>query len=205
MYVMKFGLFKKKAWIETIKVDELEKEMLRIENHITLISKEIERLEKQKKELFRKGIGKSDIEKLLIAEKIKDVDAEIKMKLKEYNRLMKQRRALSNLLRLKKWESRLKERGIWERIKSIEPETLIKALSEVEFEEAQFEKNLDKINQILGAQYAAVEMDETTQEILKLWEKVEKAELTPEAVEEQLAIKVTAEEEEEKEKEKETI
>ena len=201
-----FSLFKRKPWIETLKVEELEKEKIRIENHIALISKEIERLERQKKELFRKGIGKSDIEKLLLAEKIKDIDAEIRMKLKECNRLIKQRRALSNLIRLKTWESRLREKGIWEKIKSVEPETLVRILSEIEFEEAQFDRNIDKINEILGAKYEAVEMDEATQELMKLWERVEKAELTPEAVEEHLAVKVTEEEKEkEKEKEKELL
>ena len=197
----------KKPWIETVKVGELEKELMRIDNQVLLISKEIERLEKQKRELFRKGIGKSDVEKLLLAEKIKDLDAEIKMKLKEYNRLMKQRRALSNLIRLKKWEDKLKEKGIWEKLKSIEPDKLMQMLTNVEFEEKMFEENIDKINQILGAEFARVEVDESTKEILQLWEKVEKAELAPEAVEEQLSVKVRAEaeEEEEKEKEKEVV
>ena len=198
--------FKKKTWIETVKVEDLQRELLHIDNQIMLLSKEIEKLEKQKKELFKKGVGKSDVEKLLLAEKIKDLDAEIRMKLKEYNRLMKQRRALSNLMRLKKWENKLKEKGIWEKIKSIEPEKLMQMLTNVEFEEQVFEQNIDKINQILGTEFAKVEVDESTKEILQLWEKVEKAELTPEAVEEQLTVKVKAEEEEEEEeKEKETI
>ena len=194
-----FGL--RKSWIESVKVDELEKELMHVDNQIMLISKEIERLEKQKKELFRKGIGKSDIEKLLLAEKIKDLDAEIKMKLKEYNKLMKQRRALSNLIRLKKWESKLKEKGIWDKLKNMEPDKLMQMLTNVEFEEKMFEENIDKINQVLGAKFTQVEVDESTKEILQLWSKVEKAELTPEAVEEQLEVKLKAEEEEGEEKE----
>ncbi len=196
------GLKKSKSWIETVKVEDLERELMQVDNQIMLLSKEIERLEKQKKELFRQGIGKSDIEKLLLAEKIKDLDAEIKMKLREYNRLMKQRRALSNLIRLKKWEDKLKEKGIWEKLKSIEPDKLIRVLTNVEFEERLFEENIDRINQLLGEELARVEIDESTKEILRLWEKVEKAELTPEAVEEQLRVRVRAAEEE-KEREKE--
>ena len=198
-----FGRKKSKDWIEKVKVEELEKERLRIDNQIQLLSREIQKLEKQKKELFRQGIGKSEVEKMLLAEKIKDLDAEIKMKIKEYNTLMKQRRALSNLIRLKKWEGRLKEKGIWEKIKSIEPERLIKMLTEVEFQEEVFEKNIDKINEILGAQYAQVEMDETTREIMEMWEKVEKAELSPEAIEEKLEVKIAEKKEEEEEEEKE--
>jgi len=189
----------RKPWIEKVKVEDLEKEKLKVDNHILLISKEIEKLEKEKKELFRQGIGKSDIEKLLLAEKIKELDAEVKMKIREYRRLMKQRRALSNLIRLKKWEKQLKEKGIWEKIKSIEPDKLMQMLTEVEFKEAQFEKNLDKINEILGAEYAKIEVDEATREIMQMWEKVEKAELSPEEVEEKLTVKVAEKEEEEKE------
>ena len=189
----------RKPWIEKVKVEDLEKEKLKVDNHILLISKEIEKLEKEKKELFRQGIGKSDIEKLLLAEKIKELDAEVRMKIREYRRLMKQRRALSNLIRLKKWEKQLKEKGIWEKIKSIEPDKLMQMLTEVEFKEAQFEKNLDKINEILGAEYAKIEVDEATREIMQMWEKVEKAELSPEEVEEKLTVKVAEKEEEEKE------
>ncbi len=192
-------IFKRKDWLETVKPEELEKERLRIDNQIQLLSREIQRLEKAKKDLFRQGIGKSEVEKMLLAEKIKDIDAEVKMKLREYNSLMKQRRALSNLLRLKKWEARLKEKGIWEKIKSVEPERLIKALTEVEFQEDMFEKNVDKINEILGAQFARVEVDEATKEIMQMWEKVEKAELSPEAVEEELTVKLREKEEEEEE------
>ena len=43
----------KKSWIEAVKVNELEKELMHIDNQILLISKEIERLEKQKKPTSR--------------------------------------------------------------------------------------------------------------------------------------------------------
>ena len=190
-----------KSWIEKVRVEDLEKEMLKLDNQIAVLGKEIERLEKRKKELFQQGIGKSDVEKLLLAEKIKDLDAEIKMKLREYNKLMKQRRALSNLIRLKRWEAKLKEKGIWENIKSIEPERLMQMLTEVQFTEEQFDRNIDKINEILGREAAAVEIDDSTKEILELWEKVEKSELTPEAVEEELTVRL----EEKREKEEETL
>lgn len=187
---------KERPWIETITVEELEKELMQLDNQIMLLSKEIERLEKQKKELFQKGVGKSDVEKILLAEKIKDLDMEVKMKLKEYNRMMKQRRALSNLIRLKKWENRLKEKGIWDKIKNVETEKLMKMLTEVEFTDKAFEANIDKINEILGREIETMELDTSTKEILELWEKVEKAEMTPESVEERLSVKI-----EEKEKE----
>jgi len=190
-----------KPWIEVVKVEELQRELMQLDNQITLLSKEIERLEKQKKELFQKGIGKSDIEKILLAEKIKDLDAEVKMKLREYNRLMKQRRALSNLIRLKRWENRLKEKGIWDKIKSVDTDKLMQMLTNVEFTDKMFEENVDKINEVLGREFGTVELDQSTKEILSLWQKVESAELSPEAVEEKLSVKVEEGEEEEKEKE----
>jgi len=196
----KFGFGK--SWIEKVSVEELERERVNLDNQIMMLSREITRLENEKKKLFQEGIGKSVTEKMLLAEKIKDLDFEIKARLREYNRLMKQRRALSNLIRLKKWEKRLKERGIWERIKSIETDKLINILSSIEFTEEQFDRNIDKINEILGEQVARVEVDESTREIMELWEKVEHAELAPEQAVEELKARVKIEGvEEEKEKE----
>ncbi len=193
-----------KSWIEKVKVEELERERINLDNQILMLSKEIAKLEEEKKKLFQKGVGKSMTEKMLLAEKIKDIDLEIKAKLRDYNRLMKQRRALSNLIRLKKWERRLKERGIWERIRSLEPDKLISMLSQIEFSEEQFDRNIDKINEILGERAAELEIDESTREIMQLWEKVEKAELAPEQAVEELKTTVeVGEEEEEKEREKE--
>lgn len=192
-----------KSWIEKVSIDELERERINLDNQILMLSKEITRLEEEKKKLFQKGVGKSVTEKMLLAEKIKDLDLEIKAKLRDYNRLMKQRRALSNLIRLKKWEKRLKERGIWERIRGIEPDKLISMLSQVEFTEEQFDRNIDKINEILGERAAELEIDESTKEIMQLWEKVERAELAPEEAVEELKTSVRLEEEEERKREKE--
>ncbi len=178
------------SWIESVSVEELEKEIIRLDNELALLGREIERLEARKKELFQEGIGKSDVEKMLLAEKIKDIDAEVKMKYREYQKLMKQRRAISNLIRLKKWESKLKEKGVWEKIRSVEPEKLMGILTEVQFAEDQFERNLDKINEILEREAATSLVDESTRELLELWERVEKSELAPEDVEKKLSVKL---------------
>jgi len=195
--------FKRKPWIESVSKEELERELVKIESQAQVLMKEIQRLEEEKKKLFRQGIGKSTIEKMLLAEKIKDIDMEVKVKLKEYNRLMKQRRAISNLIRLKQWEDRLKEKGIWDKIAKTEPDRLIEMLSKVKFEEAQLDRNLDKINEILGETMEPVEVTGEAREILELWEKVEAGEFEPEEVEKRLEAKVKTKEEEEEEAEKE--
>jgi len=192
----------KKNWLDEVSVDELQKELMKIDNKIEVLSRRIKALEEEKKKLFNQGIGKSNIEKMLLAEKIKDVDNEIKMLLRDYNRLMKLRRAMSNLIRLKKWEGRLKETGIWNKLSNLAPEELINRLSDVKWTEDNFEKNLDQINTILGAEYAQVAVDSETREIFELWDQVEKSELTPEAVDEKLAVKaIDVEESKEREKE----
>ncbi len=183
-------------WIEKVSVEELEREKMHIDNQITVITREVKKLEDEKKKLFREGLGKSDVEKLIIAEKIKDLDLEVKMKLREYNKLMKQRRALSNLIRLKKWEEKLREEGVWDKIKSLEPEKLIQALSSVEFEESSLERNVEKMNEILEVESRDLVLDEASREIIELWSKVEKAELTPEDVEEKLEVKLKSEDKE---------
>ncbi len=191
--------FRRKPWIETVSREELERELMKIESQAQVLMKEIQRLEEEKKKLFRQGIGKSTIEKMLLAEKIRDIDMEVKVKLREYNRLMKQRRAIANLIRLKQWEGRLKERGIWDKIAKTEPDKLIEMLSKVKFEEKQLDKNLDKINEILGETLEPVEVTGETKEIMELWEKVEAGEFEPEQVEKRLEAKVKVREEEEEE------
>ena len=204
--MVRWNPFKRRSWIETVSKEELEREKVRVESQAQVLMREIQRLEEEKKKLFRQGVGKSTIEKLLLAERIKDIDAEIKVKLREYNRLIKQRRALANLIRLKEMEGKLREKGIWDKLARTEPDKLIQALSEVRFEEPQLEKNLDKINEILGEAVEPVEVAGETKEILQLWEKVEQGELAPEEIEKELESKIKVEEEEEKpEKELERI
>ena len=195
---MRWNPFRRRPWIESVSKEELQRELIRIESHMQVLMKEIQRLEEEKRRLFRQGIGKSTIEKMLLAEKIRDLDMEVKVKLRENNRLMKQRRALSNLIRLKEWEGRLKERGVWERIASTEPDRLIEMLSKVKFEEAQLDKNIDKINEILGETLEPVEVESETKEILELWDKVEAGELEPDDVEKRLEARMKVEEEEER-------
>jgi len=192
-------LIKSKDWIEKMNVEDLEMERLRIDNQVNLLSKEIERLEKEKKELFRQGVGKSEMEKMLLAEKIKDLDSEIKMRIRDYNRLMKQRRVLSNLIMIKKHEQRLKEKGIWDKIKSLDQDKLLQILSQIQFKEEMFDRKLDEIIESLERPYVQIKIDESTKEIMELWQKVEKAELSPEVAEEKLAVKIVEKEEEEKE------
>jgi len=171
-----FRLGKSKNWIEKTKVEDLEKERLRIDNQIQLISREIEKLEKEKKELFKNGVGKTEIEKMLLAEKIKDRDSEIKMKIRDYNKLMNLRRSLGNLIMLKNWEYKLKEKGIWDKIKSMNPEELIKILSGIQFMESEFEKNIDKIkpedcHNFVKENYS---LERYAQNFLKLYEELKK-------------------------------
>lgn len=88
------------------------------------------------------------------------------------------------------------------KLASTEPDRLIEMLSRVKFEEAQLDKNIEKINEILGETQEVVEVTGETREILKLWEKVEQGEIAPEEVEEKLESKVEAAGEEEKLEEK---
>jgi len=194
--VSRWNPFRRRSWIESVSREDLEREMLVVENRAQLVAREIQRLEEEKKRLFRQGIGKSTVEKMLLAEKIKDIDMEVKVKMREYSRLMRQRRALSNLARLKEWESRLRERGIWEKIARTEPERLIQLLSQLEFDESQLDRNIEKINEVLGKTMEPLEVDSSTREIMRLWEKVEKGEFEAEEVERQLESKRLAEEEE---------
>jgi len=173
---MVFGFLRRggKDWIEKTSLEELEKEKIRVETRAGMVAREIERLEAEKRRLFEYGKGKPESEKLMLAEKIKDLETEIAAKQEEYQRLLRQRQALSNLARLKKWEDKLKKKGIWEKIKKTDPEKLIDVLADIKFEEARFDEAIDAINAALGPKAGGFAADSRTREILKKWEDEEK-------------------------------
>ncbi|MEB3852129.1 MAG: hypothetical protein LRS49_06095 [Desulfurococcales archaeon] len=172
---MVFGFLRRggKDWIERVSIEELEKEMIKVETRANMVAREIERLQAERERLFEYGKGKPEAEKLMLAEKIKDIDAEIAAKQEEYQRLLRQRQALSNLARLKRWEAQLKQKGIWERLKSVDPEKLIDMLADMKFDAREFDKAIDAINAALGPQAGGFAADSKTKEILKKWKEAE--------------------------------
>ncbi len=165
--VFGFLLGRGKDWIDKVKIEDLEKERIKIEARANMVRRQIERLEAEKDRLYEYGKNLSDAEKIMIAEKIKSVEDEIATKQQEYRDLLRQRQALVNLVRLKKWEAQLKKKGIWEKIKNVDPEKLIDKLADAKLEKENFDKSVEAIVAALGPDIGGYAVDSRAKKIIE--------------------------------------
>ena len=168
---MVFGFLRRggKDWIEKTSIEELQKERIRVETRANKILREIEMLEADKERLYDYGKGKTEAEQLMLAEKIKDIEAEIAAKQEEFQRLLRQRQALANLIRLKKWEAQLKKKGVWDKLKKLDPEKLIDMLADMKLEVENFDEAIRTINAAIGSPIGGYAADSKTKEIMEKW------------------------------------
>ncbi len=103
----------KKQTLGSVDPEQLRRERIRVEQTELKFDREIEDLEKQKEELFRKGLeGSSDRQRVQIARKIKQLDAMIKAKDHQLALLSKNLQVLNTVVQLKENERMLKDLGL---------------------------------------------------------------------------------------------
>ena len=106
-------MFQRKKTIDQIEPDELRRERIKLEQTETRATREIEQLEKQKEDFFRKGVeGGSQRQKLQIARKIKELDAQVKSKDKQLALISKNLRVLNGFAQLKENQKLLEDLGV---------------------------------------------------------------------------------------------
>ncbi len=164
---MVFGFLRGKDWIDKVKVEELEKERIRVETRANMVMRQIQRLEAEKERLYEYGKKLSEPEQVMVAEKIKNLEDEIAVKQQEYSDLLRQRQALINLIKLKTWEAQLKKKGIWDKIKNVDPEKLIDKLADMKFEKESFDKNIETIVAAIGPEAGGYAVDTRTKRIME--------------------------------------
>ncbi|MCE4624386.1 MAG: hypothetical protein F7C35_00790 [Desulfurococcales archaeon] len=166
---MVFGFLRGRGadWIDKVSIEELEKERIRVETRANMVLRQIQRLEAEKERLYEYGKNVPEGEKVMIAEKIKNIEDEIASKQREYGDLLRQRQALINLIRLKRWEAQLKKKGIWEKIKKVDPEKLIDKLADIKFEKESFDQNVEAIVAAIGPEIGGYPVDARTKKIME--------------------------------------
>ena len=186
----KMGVFDKLRGnpIEKMKIDDLREEEIRLKNQIERIRKDIHHLEKEKKKKFQEGIGGDLIKKKMLAQEIKQIDMEGKLKMRTFTILHKQYTLLSNLLVIKKYEKQLKNTPIWEKMMKVKPEQLESTLIKVNLHGKTFDELLDDLNRVFEMEVAEYEEkeDEVERKIMDLWKEVESGAKTMEEVEKEL-------------------
>ena len=184
--------------IDKLKLAELREEEMRLKNQVERLRKDIMKLEKEKKKKFQEGVGADLIKKKMLAQEIKQLDMEAKMKLKSFLTLHKQYMFISNLVTLKRFERELRKTPLWDKITSISPEQFESALINVSLSGKAFEDVLDDLNRVFEMGMPAPEEfeDDSEKELFEAWSSVEAGSLDLETAEKIISVEKELEEKE---------
>ncbi|AIF70142.1 chromosome assembly protein [Palaeococcus pacificus DY20341] len=178
--------------IEKLSLRELQEEEIRLRNRLERTKKEINSIEKKKKQLFQEGIGADVLKKKMLAQEIKSLDMEQKLKLRDFMTAQRQYTFVKNLIVVKKYEKELRRIGIWEKLSKVEPEQLENVLVKVSLDGKEFDEMVSSLNRVFEMEIAEFEAaeDQTEKELMEAWAKVE----TGEADVNEVATKIASKE-----------
>ena len=190
----------RKNTIERLSLRELQAEEIRLKNRLERLKKDINQIERKKKQLFQEGIGADKLKKRMLAQEIKGLDMEQKLKLKDFTTAQKQYTLVKNLVIVKKYEKELRKVGLWNKLASVEAGQLEQALIKINLDGKEFDDMVESLNRVFEMEIAEFEEseDETEKELMKAWSQVEAGEADVEEVAEKVvSIDRHLEEEEE--------
>jgi len=181
-------MFGRKNTIEKLSLRELQAEEIRLKNRLERLKKDINQIEKKKKQLFQEGIGADKLKKKMLAQEIKGLDMEQKLKLKDFTTAQKQYTLIKNMIIIKKYEKELRKVGIWQKLSNVEPEQLEQALIKINLDGKEFDEMVEGLNRVFEMEVAEFEEseDQTERELMKAWSQVEAGEADVEEVAEKV-------------------
>lgn len=161
--------------VDRLKAGDLREEEMKLKSRINRLRKEIDRIEKDKKTKFQEGVGADLIRKKMLAQELKQLDMEAKLKIKNFMVLHKQFMFVSNLVIIKKYERDLRKTEVWKEIQNITPQDFESALIRVNLSGKGFEGIIDDLNQIFFMDVAESDsdLDETEKQLIEAWNSVE--------------------------------
>ncbi|RLF83318.1 chromosome assembly protein [Thermococci archaeon] len=164
--------------IEKLSLRELQEEEIRLRNRLERTKKEINNIERKKKQLFQEGVGADMLKKKMLAQEIKSLDLEEKLKLKDFTTAQRQYTLVKNLIIVKRYEKELRRVGIWEKLTKVEPEQLESVLVKVNLDVKEFDEMVNNLNRVFEMEIAEFEAteDQTEKELMEAWAKIEAGE-----------------------------
>ena len=163
--------------VDRLNTRELKEEEMRLQNHIELARKDIQKIEKQKKDIFKQGIGADLIKKKMLAQQLKHLDMQAQLKIKGFMTMHKQYMFISNLVVVKQYEKELKQNQIWSKITNIDPSKFENALINVNLKGKSFEVVLSNLNNVFEMSLTDADLeqstDDTEKQLLDAWSGVE--------------------------------
>ncbi|MEM1672090.1 MAG: hypothetical protein QXY92_04655 [Archaeoglobaceae archaeon] len=188
-------MFKKNP-LEKLSMRELQGEELRLRNKLDRIKKDVNEIEKKKKQLFQEGVGADFLKKKMIAQEMKSLDLEQKLRMKDFMTAQRQHTLIKNLVIVKRYQRELESQGIWKKLTSIDPEKLENALININLDGKAFDSILDDLNRVFEMRLAdeSLKEDPAEKELMEAWAKVESEE-SPEKIFDEVKKKIEKEEE----------
>ncbi|UUX93738.1 chromosome assembly protein [Methanoplanus endosymbiosus] len=167
-------LFKRNQF-DKLKIPELQEEEFKLKSRINRLRKEIDKIEKEKKLKFSEGVGADLIKKKMIAQELKQLDMEAKLKVRNFMGMHKQYMFITNLIVIKKYQRELQKTQIWSKIQNISPEVFESSLIKVNLAGKGFDNVLDNLNQIFAMDIADSDsdLDDSEKEMFEIWNNVE--------------------------------
>lgn len=141
-------LFRRKKSIAKVSLDELNKEKAQLEQEEGRLAGKVRQLESQKEALFAKGKDEpSQRQQMIVARKIKELDAQAKNYDKNMRLFSRQVRILNGFIQLKENQQFLKDRGMSGLINKMDLSKLQRYVEKASVE-GQFQ--MDNFANILG-------------------------------------------------------
>ncbi|AXI24707.1 chromosome assembly protein [Methanofervidicoccus sp. A16] len=185
--------------LDKLSIRDLEGERIRLKSKLDRIKKEIKSLDRQKKQLFKEGVGADTLTKKMLAQDIKSIEMEMRLKYKSFLTYQKQFNFVNNLLIVKKYEKELKNIGMWNKIKNIQPEILEAKLSNIILDGKEFDETVESLNRVFEMRIDEFdeEVDGVEKKLFEAWGQVESGEMDSEDIVNNLDLDVNEDEEDE--------
>ncbi len=161
--------------IGKLNISELQEEEFKLKSRINRLRKEIDKIEREKKQKFGEGVGADLIKKKMLAQELKQMDMAAKLKIRNFISLHKQYMFISNLVVIKKYQRDLQKTQVWEKIQGISPDAFESSLIQVNLAGKGFERVVDDLNQIFTLDIADSDndLDESEKQMFDIWSSVE--------------------------------
>lgn len=171
------GLFSRKGVIEKISPNDLQREKIRLQEEEKRNVSRIEKIDGQKRQVFTKGSSPemSDRQRVILARKIKDLDTYIRQLDGENTRISLRLRTVDQILGVKQREQRLREKGLWKRLATMNPSKLEEELIRISTEQNLEHEQLEIINEILGTGPLAFEGIKEDEDVTRIVEMMRTA------------------------------
>ena len=189
----------KKNPVDKLNTRDLQEEEIRLKNRMERIRKDINKIEKDKKQKFQEGVWADMRKKKMLAQEIKQLDTEARLKLKNFTTINKQYMFVSNLTVVKKYEQDLKKNKIWDKIGEIGSENFESALINTSLVGKDFDEVLNDLNRVFEMDITDFEAgeDEAESQLLDAWSSVESGAMDVDEVEQTISLEKSLEKERE--------